>query len=262
MYRGHRPGPPWSPDPPKIGRDRPRSAAIGRDRPRRGRSYSRAKMAIICPLCPAPATSLLQGLCCRGYAAGAVLQGLCCKGNAAGAVLQGLCCTGYAAGAMLQGLCCSGYAAGAMQQGLYAAGATLLGLCCSGYAAGTMLQGLCYRCYAAGAMLQGLPCKLCCSGCAALAIADGGDGLFTVGTGIFTGDAEVLGCGDRFPAGISKNSGEVRISSACAAPSTARVAPRPPSGDVGTEVIAGPTDLSPGFTLCDAIPSSGRAGGI
>ena len=28
----------------------------------------------ICPLCPAPATGLLQGLCCKGYAARAMLQ--------------------------------------------------------------------------------------------------------------------------------------------------------------------------------------------
>ena len=46
----------------------------------------------IWPLCPAPATGLLQGLCYRGYAAGAMLQGLCCRGYAAGAI----CCKGYA----------------------------------------------------------------------------------------------------------------------------------------------------------------------
>ena len=44
----------------------------------------------ICPLCPAPATGLLQGLCCKGYAAGAMLQGLCCRGYAAGAMLHRL----------------------------------------------------------------------------------------------------------------------------------------------------------------------------
>ena len=33
---------------------------------------------------------MLQGLCCRGYAAGTMLQGLCCRVNAAGAMLQGL----------------------------------------------------------------------------------------------------------------------------------------------------------------------------
>ena len=37
-----------------------------------------------------------------------LLQGLCCKGSAAGARLEGLCCRGYAAGATLQGLCCRG----------------------------------------------------------------------------------------------------------------------------------------------------------
>ena len=36
----------------------------------------------------------------------AMLQGLCCRGCAAGAMLQGPRCRGYAAGALLQGLCC------------------------------------------------------------------------------------------------------------------------------------------------------------
>ena len=64
--------------------------------------------------CSRPAAgAILQGLCCRSYAAGAMLlQGLCCcRGYAAGALLQGLCYRGYAAGAMLQGLCCRDYAA-------------------------------------------------------------------------------------------------------------------------------------------------------
>ena len=54
---------------------------------------------------------MLQVLCCRGYAAGAMPQGLCCRGYAAGAVLPGLCCEGSAARALLQGLCCRGRAA-------------------------------------------------------------------------------------------------------------------------------------------------------
>ena len=49
-----------------------------------------------------------MGLCCKGYAAGAMLHWLCCRGYTAGAMLQELCCRGYAAG-----LCCRGYAAAA-----------------------------------------------------------------------------------------------------------------------------------------------------
>ena len=46
---------------------------------------------------------MLQGLCCRGYAAGAI----CCRGYAARAMLQRLCCRDYAAGARQQELCCT-----------------------------------------------------------------------------------------------------------------------------------------------------------
>ena len=40
----------------------------------RGRWYLRRQMATICSPCPAPATGLLQGLRCRGYAARAMLH--------------------------------------------------------------------------------------------------------------------------------------------------------------------------------------------
>ena len=42
----------------------------------------------VSPLCTASAIGLLQGLCCRGYAAEAMLPGLCCRGHAAGAMLS------------------------------------------------------------------------------------------------------------------------------------------------------------------------------
>ena len=68
-----------------------------------------------------------------------LLQGLGCRGYAAGAMLQGLCCSGYAARAMPQGLCCRSYAAGVMLHS-YATGAMLHGLCCRDNAAGAPLR--------------------------------------------------------------------------------------------------------------------------
>ena len=40
----------------------------------RGCWYLRGQMTAICSPCPAPATGLLQGLCCKGYAARAMMQ--------------------------------------------------------------------------------------------------------------------------------------------------------------------------------------------
>ena len=83
---------------------------------------------------------------------GAMLQGLCCRGYAARAMLQGPCCTSYAARIMLRGHCYKRNAARVTMQ------ATLPRLCRTCYAARALLQGQCCRGSAARAMLQVLCC--------------------------------------------------------------------------------------------------------